>query len=347
MRSRTSLAAWFASVLFLASILVTCQSLMPRRSNKSVALKPTITSRLLLNQLKVRGGSDVDESDDGGEESEETAMSEGGDDSDASSLMSTVNSITKQFVVVLGKAMIAGTKASARAVKAAFQGDDEVEDEQEPPTFITKAVRTVKRMWVAAWDTSGDSQDESSGELAGTVLKKSKRKESQEETTSISDFGSYLHEAYGVDVDRGEDPTIVMGGTIGDALREAKSKARLLVVYIPSARPGKKKQTPDHEAIVSLLSPEVSEVAERRARKKQDSGSFVLWSAKASSPEAVTAIKRLKAKQSSSKGDKRPVLVVAYPAQVCLLVASLLTPMRSTHCCRFPPRLSIHAVFPN
>lgn len=315
------------SFLLLFTFISTCQSLLPtRRSHLScVALlkQTTRTPQFSIQQqvISIRGGSDAEEYDE--EDSDGESIMEEIED-DAASLMGTVNSITKKFVMVLGKALVAGTKASGRAVKAAFQGDDVEEDEdEEPPSFMTRAARTVKRMWTAAWDTSDAEGHESSDnmDLAITVKKKSKRKEtvtvSEEEKVSISDFGSYLEDAYSVSVDRGDEPTTVMGGTIGDALREARSKARLLVVFIPSTRPGRgKKQTPDHEAIISLLSPEVSEVAEKRARKKLDSGSFIVWSAKASSPEAITAIKRLKAKQSSSKGDKRPVLVVAYPAQV-------------------------------
>jgi hypothetical protein len=317
----------FFVTLLIVSCIETCQSLVSRRSCPSItAVRPLPTTTRLLKQLEIRGGSDYDEEED--EESDSESIAEEIEDG-AATVMSTVNSITKRFVIVLGKALVAGTKASGRAVKAAFQGDDDVEEDEEPPSFMTRMMRTAKRMWVAAWDTSDAGDDESSADLASTVKKKSKKKEAnveaEDERVSMSDFGSFLEESYSVSVDRGDDPTIVMGGTIGDALREARSKARLVVVFIPSARPGRgKKKTPDHEAIESLLSPEVSEVAEKRARKKQDSGSFVLWSAKASSPEAITAIKRLKAKQSSSKGDKRPVLVVAYPAQVskhCVVAA--------------------------
>lgn len=309
--------------LLLLVLLGTCQStLMSRRSYQTVTMRPvTLSTNHFIKQLEVRGGASDDGSD---EESDEGVLEEIEDE--ATSVMSTVNSISKRFVIVLGKATVAAVYASGRAVKAAFQSDDDVEEdeEEEPPSFMTRTVRTVKRMWTAAWNPP-ETGDESTVDLARTVQKKSKKKESVAE--GLSDFGSYLEDAYSVPVDRGEEPTTVMGGTIGDALREARSKARLLVVFIPSARPGRgKKTTPDHEAIASLLSPEVSEVAEKKARKNLDSGSYVIWGAKASSPEAITAIKRLKAKQSSSKGDKRPVLVVAYPAQVSAAVGRLVTP---------------------
>ena len=76
------------------------------------------------------------------------------------------------------------------------------------------------------------------------------------------------------------------------------------------------------------LAQKLRKLQRRMHERRLDSGSYVVWGAKASSPEAITAIKRLKAKQSSSKGDKRPVLVVAYPAQVseciiCCVVSQL------------------------
>jgi hypothetical protein len=335
MRARALIA-----LLILSTFLGNCQSMFPQRSCKSVAARPTtIVKNHFINQLKVRGGSD--------EESDEPALEEL--EGKATSVISTVNSLTKRFVIVLGKATIAAVYGGCRAVKAAFQGDEDVEeDEEETPSFMAKAVRTVKRMWTAAWNPP-DSSEEFTADLASTVKKKSKKEESVE-GVSISDFGSYLEDAYSVSVDRGDEPTTVMGGTIGDALREARSKARLLVVFIPSTRPGRgKKKTPDHKAIESLLSPEVAEVAEKNARKKVDSGSYVIWGAKASSPEAITAIKRLKAKQTSSKGDKRPVLAVAYPAQVLdshgfpKLVPRLL----AQHHCSPPPSPELMAAWLN
>ena len=314
--------SWLALQIALVFVvfLGTCRSLpRPVRSCQTVAaihMKPHV----FLSELKVRGGASNDSDSDEDEESDENELEE--IEAEVTSAMSA----TKKVLIVLAKAAVATSKAAIRAVKAAFQSDDvEGDEEEELPSMVTRVVRTVKRMWVAAFSPS-QAEDESSVDLATTVKKKSEMRKksttaSEEVEVSIKDFGSYLEESYSLSVDRGDEPTTVMGGTIGDALRESRSKSRLLVVFIPSARPGRgRKKTPDHEAIMSLLSPEVSEIAEKQATKKVDSGSFVLWSAKASSPEAITAIKRLKAKQSSSKGEKRPVLVVAYPAQVSVTV---------------------------
>jgi hypothetical protein len=57
-------------------------------------------------------------------------------------------------------------------------------------------------------------------------------------------------------------------------------------------------------------------MARKRARKDETHRSFIFWGAKAGSPDAITALKRLKVKQVSSKGGKKPVLLVAYPKQV-------------------------------
>ena len=154
-------------MLILSTFLGNCQSILPRRSYtgyKTVAVRPTtIASSHFINHLKVRGGSD--------EESEEPALEEIEDE--ATSVLSTVNSLTKRFVVVLGKATVAAVYAGGRAVKAAFQGDDDVEEdeEEEPPSFMTKTMRTVKRMWTAAWNPP-DSGEEFTADLASAVQEK-------------------------------------------------------------------------------------------------------------------------------------------------------------------------------
>ena len=91
----------------------------------------------------------------------------------------------------------------------------------------------------------------------------------------------------------------------------------MLVVFLPSSKPGKKaKAAKDDVAIESMLSEKVVEAANKKARKSGETGSFLFWGAKSGSSEATSAAKRLKAKLTSSKGDKRPVLMVVYPAMV-------------------------------
>jgi hypothetical protein len=316
--------------------------------------------------MKIRGGAaDNRDDDDDDEEEEEEDVGEDEDeeaDSDdiavevgleaSSSVMKTLSDISKRTLVLLGQATIVTTKAASRAVLAAFQSDETQEDEEEePPSLSIRVVRTLQRMWDAAMNPS---EEEIESELAVMVKSKSHKIEpeliSEAKKQSLSDFGSFLAKSYGLVVDRAEEPTPMLGGTIGDALRDSRSKARLLVVFVPSERPGRgKKNTPDHEAIRSLLSPEVSEVAEKQSRKKMESGSFVLWGAKASSPEAITAIKRLKAKQPSNKKDKRPMLLVVYPAQVLdsAGVPKLVPRLLSQHHCSPPPSPELMAAWLN
>jgi hypothetical protein len=114
------------------------------------------------------------------------------------------------------------------------------------------------------------------------------------------------------------------------------------VAYIPAARPSKKStgtKTPDQLAIRSLLCANVSKMTEKKARKSAETpGSFVLWGAKAGSPEAVAAMKRLKAKQP--KGSTRPTLIVVYPAQVFSSstgTAKIAPRLLAQHHCSPPP----------
>eukprot|EP00536_Pseudo-nitzschia_multiseries_P016093 jgi/Psemu1/220138/e_gw1.1019.2.1 len=151
------------------------------------------------------------------------------------------------------------------------------------------------------------------------------------------DFGSYLSESYEVDDLRNSGKAkgpIILDGSLQDALQTAREQARMLLVFIPSEKPkgeqqgvlsffgGGNKGTAESEentkvAIESLLSKEVAKASNRKARKKQagdDFGSFAIWGAKAGSSEAAAAIKRLKVKETTAKGEKRPILCVVYPA---------------------------------
>jgi hypothetical protein len=185
-------------------------------------------------------------------------------------------------------------------------------------SFVTSAIKTVQRMFAS-------------------------EPKAKVEALQSAEFGEYLAKSYGVEATRNELEKFmpVMGGSIGEALRVARSKARLLVVLIPASKPAGKSKTKTHdqEAIEGFLSAEVSKMAGKRAHKSGDTGSFVLWSAKAGSPEAVQAIKRLKAKQTNSKGQKRPTLLVAYPAQALDSkgVPKVVPRLLAQHHCSPPP----------
>ena len=133
-------------------------------------------------------------------------------------------------------------------------------------------------------------------------------------------LGPYFQEAYGVTASKGDEENAsitILDGSLNDALIKARAQARLLVTFFPSSKPNNRsKSSMDKIAIKSILSSEVAQIAERRARKKGEGGSFLIWSAKAGSQEAAVAMKRLKLKKS---GKNVPTLLVCYPAQVCIL----------------------------
>jgi hypothetical protein len=274
---------------------------------------------------KLRGGS-VDESDD---ESSDSSDDDGLDTPQES----VVLQIGKKTLIIAGKLMLATLKATSRAVVAAFKSDEENVDEDnvdvEEPSFHTKVFKVLTRMYRAA--ISPPESTVNDGSSKSKTLKKEKKLPSsraKEEPplddalpTRLPDFGTYLTKTYQVEatrelLDDNADHLPALGGTINDALKIARSMARLLVVVIPASPAGKGNTQPDEEVIQSVLSAEVAIVAEKKARKQGSTGSFVIWGAKSGSAEAVAAMKRLKATSTNNKGQKRPILLVAYPAQV-------------------------------
>jgi hypothetical protein len=280
--------------------------------------KSPFMERYSSSLLSVRGGSDEEE-----DEEESTGI-------EASSVLNKVADFSKKTLIVLGKATISTAKAFQRAIKAGLQGDEEaVEDVEESDGVATKIVKTLKRMIKAAFafPTKGEEEEQSKrvsesdddDEEDDEETEGSDSSEERSSTTKArSDFGTFLSKSYGVADQRDDSGPPVLGGTLGDALQTARSQARLLVVFIPMARPASKnKGTKDQLAIRSILSSEVADAANKRARKSgEDTSSFFFWGAKAGSSEATSATKRLKAKATSSKGEKRPILTVVYPAQV-------------------------------
>ena len=133
-------------------------------------------------------------------------------------------------------------------------------------------------------------------------------------------LAAYFREAYGIPASRGDEEDVsipIEDGSFNDALVKARAQARLLVTFIPSSKPKIRGKTSfDQTAIKSILSSEVCKMAERKARKKEEGGSFLIWSAKGGSQEAAIAMKRLKVKRGAKRN---PTLLVCYPVQVRLL----------------------------
>ena len=282
------------------------------RSPLFVSLAPIATTQQPARSLSacctLRGGSDQEEEEE--EDDDEVELVGEGSETTGSKALK----ITTKIVKAIGKAGLATALALKRSVVAAFQRD-ETEEDEEDPSAVQKVLRTMKRMWSAALNASDSSPLDLSGVKHADESSSIDDDDDMGAGTQLSDFGSYLSRTYGVTDGRGEVSTPVLGGTIGDALLAARSKARLLVAFVPGKKPSRNKKGGDQLAIRSVLSEEVAALAEKRARKKSETGSYLLWGAKPGSPEAVTALKRLRASQPPGK-EKRPMLVVAYPAQV-------------------------------
>jgi len=238
---------------------------------------------------------------------------------------------------------------------------------------VTVIQRMVKAALAVPEDEGGveedDEIDEEDDEVSVEPMEEEEEDETDSETIEIeststsifaaTDFGSYLAEAYGIDDKRDSGKTegpIILGGSLQDALQAARQQARLLLVFIPSERPkgergglsffggGKKgnaeSEEKDRAAIESLLSNEVRKAANKKGRKNQgsdnDLGSFAIWGGKAGSSETASAIKQLKVKEASAKGEKRPILCIVYPAAAAVGSDKMIPKVLAQHHCNPP-----------
>eukprot|EP00977_Amphora_coffeiformis_P016750 scaffold5296_cov163-Amphora_coffeaeformis.AAC.5 len=203
-------------------------------------------------------------------------------------------------------------KTAMNAVFAIFDTSEVEED----ASIVDHIVQAAKRALTAIFFSEFAPPSSSSSQTKRKDNKSAK--DDVESTPSPNlDFGSYLGSTYGVDSGRDvlEEVEPILTGSFQDALKQARRQARLLVVLVP-AHPPAKKDKGDAEAVKSFLSEDVATIARKKAKKGSSTGSFVLWSAKAKSPEAALAIRRLKAQTTNTKGKKRPILLVVYPNQV-------------------------------
>jgi flagellar biosynthesis GTPase FlhF len=368
--SSSSLSLILFLLLLLLLLLLIALAVPVDASNSNACLasaRPTfgLSSRLSYSYqsiISLRAGSSSEDDDDE-DESESESADESCDDEDdeseteeqeesksvssTSTLTDTLLDLSKKTVTLVGRATLETAKALQRAVAAGLQGDDAQEEEEEPPSFSTKAIRTIQRMFSAAFTKPETS--EAADVVKSTMAMSSKLKEKKSSKTkatdvmeedsdadvdededdtsvveeapvsslpsTVADFGSSLANQYGVQDARTSDGPPFLGGTLTDALQAARSQARMLVVYIPSGKPNH--NNADKAALETMLSPEIIQVANKQPKKKSDTttGSFLYWGAKAGSSEAKAAMKRLQVKATSSKGGKRPILAIVYPAQ--------------------------------
>ena len=282
--------------------------------------------------LGLRAGSDDEyDSEDVATDDEEGDSSLAGSNAGDGGLVGTIiESAFKSFNAIL------------RATMAAFDFS-EVENDA---SIIDHIMHAVKRMWNAALNPSEgkskpiQNEDDIDGHVTNTKAVKIQN----------IDFGSYLGTAYGVEAGREnlDDVEPILTGSFHDALKEARKQARLLVALVPAHSP-KKKDKNDREAVESFLSENVATVARKKAKKGADTGSFVLWSAKALSSEAALAIKRLKVQTTNNKGKKRPTLLVVYPNQKLDNAGRLKMAPRllAQHHCSPPPSAETMAAWLN
>lgn len=335
------------------------------------------------------GGSSSFESDDGEEEEECDDGSEYEDDEDTNESRQLQQNqqqndndeddidhpVALDILKLVGNVVVETTRGVSRAIKAGIHAvhstDSSSSDGASCSTSMNplqKTFHVLSCMVKAALDRN-DSKSmyhfdkmpqkvSSSGSSSKVVGKKGGTRREQPDLTH------YLAQAYGVDsllvLDDDDDmddssqahATVIMGGSLSDALSKARSQARLLVVYIPSSKPrNKKKQNHDTMAIQSLLSRKVIQVAEKSvlsSRSKEDvsqmqgerGGSFAFWSTRYGSKEKVSAMKRLKVK-SLGNSSKNPILLVVYPYAAPTLNAlgqvQIVPRVLAQHHCNPPP----------
>jgi hypothetical protein len=365
--------------LVLCSLVAKIEGLEPIHQKAVIGV---LRSRPLCKTclpLVVRGGSVDNQSDsDRGDEELENDT----DDDDESGFLtqflfnkettSTLMNAGKKTLLFFGNVAMKTISAASRAVAAAFQSNGELTEEDEASPLLAKVARVLQRMMQAAFYSEGSPETDAAAPVRPSKVafgnkvpsdmpeleeKPTQRKSGFDNTSKakirLPDFGNYLSKAYGIeatrdDLDKADQGMPILGGTLSDALRIARSKARLLVVMVPASKPGKS-QTADVEAIRSLLSAEVATTAERKARKSGQTSSYAIWGAKAGSPESVAALKRIKATQTNSKGQKRPILSVVYPAQVMGGdgVPKIVPKLLAQHHCSPPPSSEMMAAWLN
>eukprot|EP00557_Chaetoceros_sp_GSL56_P008531 CAMPEP_0176490472 /NCGR_PEP_ID=MMETSP0200_2-20121128/7888_1 /TAXON_ID=947934 /ORGANISM="Chaetoceros sp., Strain GSL56" /LENGTH=546 /DNA_ID=CAMNT_0017887779 /DNA_START=138 /DNA_END=1775 /DNA_ORIENTATION=- len=317
---------------------------------------------------------DIDDDDDDVNDGEKTKLSkhqQRNNDPEDLQLQPNQNNI----VTLVGKAIAETARSISRAIKAGIDAvvlapaNEEEETSSGAMNPLQKTFHVLSCMVKAALDKKykmynwNQVQEVSPNKKKKTVHghrgKKGKRHD--------ADLTQYLCQAYSVQLQSLEEEedgmdtsqsqaqshVTIMGGSLTDALSKARSQARLLVVYIPSSKPGdKKKQKHDIMAIQSLLSRQVFQMAEKnalpnRSKGQQEDissqsagGSFVFWSTKYDSKEKVSAMKRLKVKTIGSSS-KNPILMVVYPYAAPTLNAlgqvPIIPRVLAQHHCNPPP----------
>ncbi|GAX18069.1 hypothetical protein FisN_25Hh044 [Fistulifera solaris] len=284
-----------------------------------------------------RGGATLNEEENEEEEEEEDEMvedeevSEAADENDDESEDDKDTTFVAMAIEATGRTALGFLKAAVRAFSVAFSpgsGDEGV-------TIVGKITQRLTNFLHSLLSSSAGEKNGDDGDIS-TASSNDRR-----------DFANYLATAYKVKATRNDHETAsdekgypaIEGGSIQDALQLARSQSRLLLVLIPSNRPDRQTAA-DKTAIESFLSVEVAKMAEKPAHKSIPTPSFLLWSAKAKSPEAVVAAKRL----NLEPNPKRPVLLVATSKQASTTASCQVL---SQHHCNPPPNATTMASWLN
>ena len=138
--------------------------------------------------------------------------------------------------------------------------------------------------------------------------------EIDQDTSPSKDFGAYLSQKFSVEQTRTSTDFAlpVISGPFLDALKIARSKARLLFIFIPSVSLNKAASSePDRKAVEAFLSSEVAQITERKATKQGNYGSYLLYSTPLESADAQSILKMLKVQTKNTKNSRIPILAVA------------------------------------
>ena len=122
-----------------------------------------------------------------------------------------------------------------------------------------------------------------------------------------TDMASSLASLYQLEAP--DETTTILGGSLKQALAQARDEARLVVVFVPSKSHSKNKV-----AVSALLSPEVTTVAEKQF-KKSGTGSYLIYTSQQTP--------KLKGLQVHSN---RPLLFVMHPVTKKILVQHHCSP---------------------
>ncbi|CAB9514384.1 UBX domain-containing protein [Seminavis robusta] len=290
-----------------------------------------------------RGGaawSDDDDEEEEEEDESETEDEEEEEDEEDSGVSNSTNGNSNSPANLIISTLKSVSKALMRGVTAAIQSLESDSDKDEDASIVGRVVQMVQSFWSAALNSGSNKKSDNPPSPSKppkstpkeTVRTTTEPAATSSTTTPTSDFGTYLAQTYGVADGRTGDDNPVLGGSLNDALKVARANARLLLVLIPN------KGKNDKKAVEGFLSSQVATMAKKKARKKGETGSFLLWGAKAGSSEATQAMKRFKVKPKNSKGEKIPILLVAYPAQgFSKGVLKIAPKVLAQHHCSPPP----------